>query len=79
MRVTINVENRYEADLIARAIEDPTVKAAVLVTGMLLDLPTVPARREVLSFALSTVAGQESGPRPPSPLRLHDATGTSGD
>lgn len=40
MRMGIDVTNRHEGDALARAIEDPLLKAAVVISGMLADLST---------------------------------------
>lgn len=61
-----------------RPIDLPTVKAATRVTRILMELPTVDARRAVISFALSTCVPEYSEPKGSplpsvSPLRLHDA------
>jgi hypothetical protein len=49
MNTIVPVKNRKEGRLIRRALEDPTVRAFVLVMGSLMDLPTDRARARVLN------------------------------
>jgi hypothetical protein len=73
MRYAIDVANRSEGDAVRRAIEDPTIKAAAVVTGILLELPDVEARRRVLHFAFLVLTDTNgSSPDLNTEIRLHD-------
>lgn len=50
MRVAVEVKNRTEAKAIKAAMDDPEVRAFVLVMGELLQLPSARARIRVLKF-----------------------------
>lgn len=50
MKATIMVNNKQEAEAIRGALEDPTMRAFVLVMGALLQLPSDKARRRVLAY-----------------------------
>ena len=69
-RVGINGVTRAEGDAVSRSMDDPTVKAMTVISGILLDL-TVMQRRAVVSFLLSTVAAEGVSA---SPLRLQDGS-----
>ena len=51
MKTTIEVEDRKEATLIRRALEDKETRALVKVMGALLALPSDRARLRTLRFA----------------------------
>lgn len=77
MRVAVNLNSRQEGDAVKRSLDDPTTRVAMLVNGLLLELP-LSARRAVITFVIATVDAEERIAAPaPSPLRLRD--GTSGD
>lgn len=51
MKVAIDVRNKRDASLIANALDNPEVRALVLVLGVLAELPTEGARHRVLTCA----------------------------
>ena len=55
MKVTITVKNRTEAEAVRRAMDDPAVRAFVLVSGALLELPSQYARARVLNHVYGMV------------------------
>ena len=78
MRIGIDVDNRHEGDALVRAIEDPLLKAAVVISGMLADLST-DDRDHVLSLVgmvNARVAVKTNGRGDTEP-RLHYAQGGS--
>lgn len=62
VRVGIEMNSRAEGDVLRRSMEDPTIRAVALVSGILLDLPTIAQRRAVLTLVLATVAGDGEVP-----------------
>jgi len=83
MKRSIDVTTQAEGDALVRSMQDPTMRAAIVVGGILADL-TPRARRTVLAFVQATVdAPQDATPVPaieasgPAPLRLHDASARS--
>lgn len=55
MKVSIECKDRYEADAIRRAMGHPTTRATVLVTGILLGLPTDRARARTINYTWDKV------------------------
>ena len=74
MRVGLDLNNRQEADAITRSLEDPVIKAATVISGMLLELPTVAQRRAVISV-VATLTGFNGKALDDlsAQLRLHNA------
>jgi hypothetical protein len=52
MKATIEVSDRKEADAIRAGLEDPAVRAFVVIMGALLTLPSERARKRVLQYVL---------------------------
>lgn len=52
MKANINVTNRKEADAIRSGLEDPEVRAMVIVSGLLRQLPDDKTRHRVLNFVM---------------------------
>jgi hypothetical protein len=50
MKANIEVANRKEADALRAGLEDPAVRAFVLIIGVLKALPTDRARQRVLQY-----------------------------
>jgi hypothetical protein len=50
MKITIAVSNRNEGELILRGLEDPAVRAFVIVIGALSSLPSDRARARILRY-----------------------------
>jgi hypothetical protein len=76
-RVGVDGLTRAEGDAVTQAMTDPTVKAMTVISGLLLDL-TLPQRRAVISFLISTC--DHHAATAPTPLRLHNGgAGTPGD
>lgn len=50
MKAAIEVKSRKEADDLRRGLEDPAVRAFVVVMGVLLALPNDRARQRVLQY-----------------------------
>ena len=63
MNVSIPVRTRNEGKDIRRALEDPEVRAFVLVMGALLPLPSDRARRRCLTFVLDQLEEQKETAR----------------
>lgn len=61
MKASIAVKDRKEADAIRSALEDPVVRAQVVVVGTLLQLPSVRARQRVLTFVSDSLAEAAEG------------------
>lgn len=81
MRIGIDVTNRHEGDALARAIEDPLLKAAVVISGMLADLST-DDRDHVLSLVglvNARVAAKTNGRGDTEPRLHYDQGGSSPD
>lgn len=51
MNVKIECKDKAEADAIRRAMDDPTLRAIILVVGCLLALPTDRARKRAIDYA----------------------------
>lgn len=62
MKTSIEVTNRHEGDDIRRGLNDPQVRAFVIVVGALAQLPSDRARARVLSYVQDKLA--EDGARP---------------
>jgi len=58
MRAWIEVENRKEGQAIQAGLADPSVKAFVVVVGVLNTLPTDRARARVLRYVADQLAEQ---------------------
>lgn len=50
MKVAVEVKDRKEADAVRLAMEDPAMRAFVVVVGTLMSLPTDKARQRVMSY-----------------------------
>ena len=50
MKANIEVKDRREADAIRTGLEDPAVRAFVIIVGVLLELPGDRARKRVLQY-----------------------------
>ena len=59
MKASIEVKNREEATAIRTGLEDPTIRAFVVVMGTLNALPTGRARRRVLQYVEDRFAEEE--------------------
>jgi hypothetical protein len=74
MKVRIDVKDRNEGDAITRALDDLEIRAYVVTTGILMDLPDDAARLRVLHCAEILLSSAPEGrARARGPLRLHDA------
>jgi hypothetical protein len=58
MKMTLEVKDRKEADAIRTGMEDPSVKAFVMVMGALASLPSDRMRARVLTFVSDTLDEQ---------------------
>lgn len=52
MKANIDVTNRKEADAIRAGLEDPEVRAMVIIAGLLKQLPDDRTRQRVLNFVM---------------------------
>jgi hypothetical protein len=68
MKLSIDVSTYGERDALKRTLDDPVLRAAMIVAGTLLDLKTREERARVIDFARLTCGSPESGDE----LRLHD-------
>lgn len=59
MKANIDVKDRREADAIRTALNDPVIHASVVITGVLLQLPTKRARKRVLDFVIDKLGEEE--------------------
>jgi hypothetical protein len=75
MKLSLSVSSHAERDAINRAFEDPILRAAMTVAGVLLDIEPAD-RARVLEFARFTLSTNGSAPTP-GENRLHD--GSAGD
>ncbi|HMF27591.1 MAG TPA: hypothetical protein VKE42_02400 [Candidatus Cybelea sp.] len=50
MKATIEVKDRKEADAIRIGLDDPTIRAFVVMMGVLKELPSDRARKRVLQY-----------------------------
>jgi hypothetical protein len=64
MKALIEVKDRKEADAIRTGLEDPSVRAFVVVTGVLKMLPSDRARRRVLQFVIDKLDEEAARPTP---------------
>jgi hypothetical protein len=78
MKVSLDVADRTQAAALKTAMEDETARVLVLVSGLLLRLPTHAQRRRVLAYCLD-YAEDRSVRVGPGALRLHDATDSPRD
>ena len=53
MKATIEVRDRKEADAIRAGLDDPELRAMVVVAGLLSQLPDDKTRQRVLNFVVS--------------------------
>lgn len=60
MKVAIDVKDRIEGAAIKAALGDPVTRAATVIVGHLLSLPTDRARKRVLAFVEDTLDEQKS-------------------
>lgn len=65
VKVTVAMNSRADGDTLRRSMEDPTIRAVALVSGLLLDLPTIAQRRAVLTMVTVAVLTEEEAPRRP--------------
>lgn len=80
MRVGIDLNNKQEADAVQRSLDDPLMKAAVVINGLLQALPTSTARSRVLTIVQTLNEPQlQSLPSMPTQTALRLRDGTSGD
>jgi hypothetical protein len=56
MKTMVTVRDRAEAHAIQTGLADPTVRAFVVVTGVLLELPTDRARARLLTYIADLVS-----------------------
>lgn len=62
MKTLIDVKNRKEGDTIRVALDDPAVRAFVLIVGTLKELPTDRARIRVLEFVKDKLDEEANAP-----------------
>lgn len=55
MKVAINVKDRVEGNAIKAALGDPVTRAATVIVGHLMGLPTDRSRARVLAFVRDTL------------------------
>jgi hypothetical protein len=60
MKISIEVKDRREAEAMRRGLDDPAVRAFVLVMGVLQALPTKRAQRRVLQYVADRIE-EENG------------------
>lgn len=60
MKTTIEVADRREATAVQTAMEDQVVRSFVIVTGVLMQLPTDRARRRVLQYVGDALDEQQA-------------------
>jgi len=58
MKANIDVKDRREADAIRAGLEDPVMRAQVIITGVLRSLPSDRARKRVITFVSDYIAEQ---------------------
>jgi hypothetical protein len=61
MKVSIEVKNRDEGNLLKAALDDPVVRALALVMGALSTLPTDRAKRRALAYVQDRLQEDEAG------------------
>jgi hypothetical protein len=59
VKVGIEVKDRREADAIRKGLDDPVTRAIVVVTGLLLMLPSKRARERVLTYVSDRLNEEE--------------------
>jgi hypothetical protein len=64
MKASIEVKDRREADAIRSGLEDPAVRAFVLIMGVMRELPTQRARARVLQYVTDRFQEEEGEPSP---------------
>jgi hypothetical protein len=79
MKINLDVQSRAEGDAIKIALDDPTTRAIITISGILLELPDVGARRRVLGWFVDQIAPEPEVRTYQMGLRLHDADGTRGE
>jgi len=62
MKRSVNVKTHAEGDALVRSMEDPTMRAAIVIGGVLRELPTA-TQRTVLAFVQATLP-QDAIPMP---------------
>lgn len=55
MKTTIDVKDRHEATAMKTAMDDPAVKAFVVIVGTLMQLPTDRARKRVMQYVADRI------------------------
>ena len=83
MKRAIEVKTQAEGDALAKSMQDPVMRAAIVVGGVLADLPPA-ARRTVLAFCTANCeVPQDASPLPAMqagnghPMRLRDGAARS--
>ncbi len=61
MKVAIEVKDRNEATLMKAGLDDPVVRAVVMMSGALSQLPDDKTRRRVLGWVKEAMADVEGG------------------
>jgi len=62
MKVAVDAQNRQEADAIRTAMSDPATRAMVIITGVLMQLPSDRARLRVLAHVKDCLDEQREQP-----------------
>jgi hypothetical protein len=65
MKALIEVKDRKEAETIRSGLEDPSVRAFVVITGALRMLPSDRSRRRVLQFVIDKLDEEAARPNQP--------------
>lgn len=60
MKANIEVKDRREADAIRAGLDDPFLRALVIVSGALSSLPSHRARRRLLAYMQDKLAEEDS-------------------
>jgi hypothetical protein len=64
MKATVDVKDRKEAEHLRNGLEDPAVRAFVVVMGALAALKTDRARQRVMNYVTDLLAEQDQQPTP---------------
>lgn len=59
MKATIEVKDKQERDAIKRGLEDPSVRAFVVIFGTLQALPNDYVRKRVLTYVMDRIADDD--------------------
>lgn len=78
MKATLDVKDRREADAIRSGLEDPAVRAYVVVMGVLSELPTQRAKRRVLQYVADLLDERDEMKETATPEMARGPTGTDG-